>query len=97
MKVKFKVTSFADRRATNSSLEIGNIYEGSYRTKNNSIWWKDPKNDEEWVFWVGDTCELVDNLEDILKDVYKQARESMEDVGFVTTEIDPQYKINHVK
>lgn len=89
--VKFKVTSFVDPRATNSSLEIGNVYEGDYHVSNNSVQWTDPQNDQEWTFWVGDTCELVGSLEDIVKDVYQKVRETMKNVSVVTTEIDHQY------
>ena len=86
--VKFKVTDFADQRAANSSLEIGNIYEGDYRVSNNSIWWRDPQNEQEWIFWVGDTCELVDSQEQIVKELYQLARKQLENVGIVTTSIE---------
>jgi hypothetical protein len=89
IKVKFKVTKLADSRATNSSLEIGNSYEGNYFMNNNSIQWTDPKNAQEWSFWVGDTCELVlvDNQE-LIKKIHQEARERMKNIDVVTTSIE---------
>jgi hypothetical protein len=56
---KFRVTQIIDKRNWGSSLVIGKTYEGLYTPSNNCIWWTDPANYQEWVFWVGDTCELV--------------------------------------
>lgn len=87
IKVKFKVTKLADSRATNSSLEIGNSYEGNYFINNNSIQWTDPKNTQEWTFWVGDTCELIDTQDSISKTV-AYLKEKMKGVGVVTTAVE---------
>ncbi|SIT96834.1 hypothetical protein SAMN05660493_01529 [Epilithonimonas bovis DSM 19482] len=62
MKVVFIVTEIADIRKTASSLEIGKEYVGMFIESNNSVSWTDPINEQDWVFWVGDTCEIVNNL-----------------------------------
>lgn len=59
MKVIFIVTEVADIRKQKSSLELGIEYIGTYHEKNNSVWWTDPINQQNWVFWNNDTCEIV--------------------------------------
>lgn len=63
MRVVFVVTELADIRKFNSSLELEKEYIGTFREENNTVWWTDPKNDEEWVFWVDDTCTIIKHLE----------------------------------
>ncbi|CEN52678.1 hypothetical protein [Capnocytophaga canis] len=61
MEVKFKVTKILDTRKSKSTLELGKQYVGVQDIKRKEIiWWTDPANDQEWVFYVGETCELVD-------------------------------------
>lgn len=87
MKVKFKVTKIIDIRKTGSSLELNNIYIGQKDAKRKDIiWWEDPANGQEWVFYIGDTCELVEDIEQeqnivpvnsnqtTLKEAYEQLR-----------------------
>lgn len=62
MKVIFVITELADIRKQNSTLEIGKEYTGTFHEKNNSVWWTDPMNEQNWVFWVDDTCEIVKYL-----------------------------------
>lgn len=66
MLVKFRVLEILDKRQSNSSLEIGKIYIGK-RDKNRQevIWWIDPMNEQEWVFYDGDTCEVLEELEQL--------------------------------
>lgn len=61
-KVIFQVTSFSDLRKDKSSLVVGSRYEGTYRHSNRSVWWTDPQNGQNWVFWVNDTCQLVKRI-----------------------------------
>ena len=56
---KFKVTEIIDKRNWGSTLEIGRTYDGTYTASNGTVYWTDPANGQEWVFWVGDTCELI--------------------------------------
>lgn len=55
--VKFKVTEICDTRKSGSSVELNALLEGSFDGKN-SVFYNDV-NGQEWVFYVGDTCELV--------------------------------------
>lgn len=57
--VIFKVTKIEDTRKTGAVLEIGEEYEGILNPNNNAVYWEDKGSDQSWVFWVGDTCELV--------------------------------------
>lgn len=56
-KVKFKVLEIMDKRNWGSSLEIGKIYTGIL--VKNYVYWTDPMNEQEWVFFVGQTCEII--------------------------------------
>lgn len=58
--VKFKVTKIIDTRKTGSTLELNNIYIGERDAKRNDIiWWEDPANGQEWVFYEGISCEII--------------------------------------
>lgn len=56
--VAFQVTALYEARKTNSSLVVGNTYEGEYHASNQSILWEDPQNGEVWTFWIGDACAI---------------------------------------
>lgn len=59
--VKFKVLQIIDKRNWNSSLEEGNVYFGKKDfNREDIVWWTDPQNGQEWVFYVGDTCEILE-------------------------------------
>lgn len=62
MKVIFVVTELVDIRKSESSLEVGKEYTGTLRETNNSVWWTDPMNNQDWVFWIDDTCKVVKYL-----------------------------------
>lgn len=55
----FKVTDIIDKRNWGSSLEVGKVYSGMHNPNNKAVYWTDPRNSQDWVFYVGDTCELV--------------------------------------
>jgi len=55
MKVEFKVLQLVDSVKNGSELEVGNSYSGIMDS--NRIIYTD-NVDCEWIFYVGDTCEL---------------------------------------
>jgi hypothetical protein len=55
-KVYFLVTDIIDKRNWGSTLELGQVYTGIL--DGNKIHWDDV-NEQSWVFYVGQTCELV--------------------------------------
>lgn len=59
LKVKFKVLDLADLRSDGSELEVGNVYEGKLNWR--SVYYTD-KTGDEWIFYVGVTCEIVEEL-----------------------------------
>lgn len=59
--VKFRVTEILDTRKYGSSLEIGSVLVGELDDKRKDvIWWIDPNNQQQWVFYIGITCEIVE-------------------------------------
>lgn len=62
MEVKFLVLKIEDKRNYGSSLEVGKTYTGIVdKKRTNIVWWTDPRNGQEWVFYDKDTCEIVEN------------------------------------
>lgn len=57
--VTFRVTKIEDVRKSNSSLQVGQVLTGVLNTNNNAIHWTDPVNDQDWVFWVNSTCDII--------------------------------------
>ncbi|PWN59155.1 hypothetical protein [Chryseobacterium oncorhynchi] len=61
-KVKFKVLKLDDIRKSGSSLEINKCYSGLYFPGNNCVHFTDI-NKQNWSFWVGDTCIIMESEE----------------------------------
>ncbi len=57
-KVKFKVLKIEDARKQGSEVEIGAEFKGEISSNLKEIYFTDKANCE-WVFYIGDTCELV--------------------------------------
>lgn len=76
--VKFKVTKIEDSRKNGSTIEIGSIYDGILNKNNNAVWFNDV-NDQSWVFWVNDTCELIDQNEQFLTELEQQVVSALKD------------------
>lgn len=58
-KVNFMVTSFEDTRKHGSELKLNTVFRGKITPDGSQIYFTD--NAEcDWVFWVGDTCIIVD-------------------------------------
>jgi len=57
-KVKFKILKIEDYRKQGSEVEIGNEFEGELSPSLKEIYFTDKANCE-WIFYIGDTCELV--------------------------------------
>lgn len=58
--VKFEVLKIIDARKSGSTIEIGKIYIGEYHIKSNWIYFSDI-NEQEWCFYVDDTCRILDD------------------------------------
>ena len=58
MTVKFKVTEVCDIRKQGSEVAVGNILTGEIDATGHRVFYKD-RADVEWIFYVGDTCEIV--------------------------------------
>lgn len=54
----FKVLSLEDKRSERSELMVGNTYIGELSANNQKVFYTD-RTDDIWVFYVGDTCELI--------------------------------------
>lgn len=61
--VRFEVLKIEDIRKTNSTIEIGKTFLGSLYS-DNCVYFTDI-NDQEWCFYVDDTCRIVDNLKTV--------------------------------
>src|SRR5690606_2585916 len=57
--VTFRVTKIEDVRKSKSSLQVGQVLTGVLNTNNNAILWTDPVNDQDWVFLVNSTCDII--------------------------------------
>lgn len=55
---QFIVTEICDTRKTGSTVSIGKILKGELDSSGRQIYFDDV-NGQQWVFWVGDTCELM--------------------------------------
>ena len=58
MIVKFKVTEVCDIAKQGSEVAVGNILKGELEKGNHRIFYTDKANCQ-WIFYVGDTCEIV--------------------------------------
>jgi hypothetical protein len=58
MTIKFKVTEVCDIRKEDSEVAVGNILKGEIDASGQRVFYKD-RSDVEWIFYVGDTCEIV--------------------------------------
>ena len=58
MIVKFKVTEVCDITKQGSEVAVGNILKGEIENGNRRIFYTDKANCQ-WIFYVGDTCEIV--------------------------------------
>lgn len=54
---KFRVFKIEDVRKDGSVLVIGGEYIGSL--SGNQILWTDPGSDQDWSFYINDTCEII--------------------------------------
>lgn len=59
IEVNFKVTKIEDVRKNGSLLELNKEYSGILNPNNNAVYWEDIGSGQSWVFWVGDTCEII--------------------------------------
>lgn len=57
-KVKFRILKIEDTRKQGSEVEINAELKGEISTNLKEIYFTD-KADCEWIFYIGDTCELV--------------------------------------
>lgn len=57
-KVKFKILKIYDTRKQGSEIEIDKEFEGEISSNLKEIYFTDKANCE-WVFYIGDTCELI--------------------------------------
>lgn len=60
-KVKFRITEVTDSRKQGSEVSIGKELCGEIDENLQLIYFVD-KADVEWVFYIGVTCELIDNI-----------------------------------
>lgn len=58
--VKFKVISLDDARSHGSEMAVGNEYSGEMDESGSRVFYTDKANDD-WVFYVGDSCEIVNS------------------------------------
>lgn len=58
--VRFRVLSLDDFRSHGSELVVGGEFDGEIDSSGKRVYYKD-KTSDEWVFYVGDTCELLAN------------------------------------
>lgn len=56
--VKFKVLEVCDTRKEGSQVEVGAVLRGQINNDNTKVFFTDRANCE-WIFYIGDTCELV--------------------------------------
>ncbi len=54
--VQFKPTVLLDPVGYGGRLKVGEVFTGC--RKENKVYFRD-FNSREWVFWIGQTCELV--------------------------------------
>ncbi|PXW06476.1 hypothetical protein C8D70_1258 [Chryseobacterium sp. CBTAP 102] len=59
--VLFEVLEIIDTRKTGSTIEVGKTYLGSLYP-NNWVYFTDV-NEQEWAFYVGDTCRIIQEVE----------------------------------
>lgn len=58
----FEVLKIVDIRKTGSKIEVGSTLKGLYYPQNGSIFFTDD-NGQDWVFYVGDTCRIIEQAE----------------------------------
>jgi len=56
---KFRITEVCDIRKQGSEVAVGNILQGDLAPCGKRIFYTD-RADVEWIFYIGDTCELVE-------------------------------------
>jgi hypothetical protein len=59
-KVNFLITSFEDPRKSQSELELYKVFQGEITEDAKQVYYTD-NADTQWVFWVGDTCTVMDS------------------------------------
>src|SRR5690606_10369640 len=57
--VTVRVTKVEDVTKSKSSLQVGLVLTVLLNSNNNAILWIDPVNDQDWVFWVNSTCDII--------------------------------------
>lgn len=59
-KVKFRVTELCDSPKQNSDIQLGGEYIGEITDNGKQVYYTDTI-ETDWVFYVGDTCELIND------------------------------------
>lgn len=62
--IRFEVLEILDARKTGSTIEVGNAYLGSLYP-DNWVYFTDV-NEQEWSFYVDDTCRIIEEVEQII-------------------------------
>lgn len=60
--VKFEVLKIEDIRKTGSTVSVGKVLKGLYYKNSNTVFFSDD-NGQDWTFYVGDTCKIIEQNE----------------------------------
>lgn len=62
VEVNFRVLKIEDTRKCNSILKVNATYKGILNKNTNAVYWEDSGSNQDWVFWVGDTCVIINEV-----------------------------------
>lgn len=60
--VTFEVLKVEDTRKTGSTVAVGRVLKGLLYESSNTVFFSD-ENGQDWTFYVGDTCKILDKKE----------------------------------
>lgn len=62
--VKFEVLKIEDTRKKGSTIRVGGTYKGLKEENSNCIYYSDI-NEQDWVFYVDDTCKIIEEIDQL--------------------------------